>query len=64
MGELLPRQRAQARRKGWMAVGGWAVTVLLGMNGAPWWLIAPVLVVAGWLTRVWFLYRAQWGLRF
>lgn len=63
MGELLPRQRAEARSKGWMAVGAWAGAALLGTQG--WWFLGlAAAAVAVWLTRAWFSYRAQWGLRF
>lgn len=64
MGELLPKQRAEAARMGWMAVAGWAGTgivvlvvhkVLLGLLGAG---------VAVWLTWRWFKFRASWGMRF
>jgi hypothetical protein len=63
MGELLPKQRSEARKRGWTALAAWTAAALLGWN-LSWWLAAPLLLVAGWLTRSWFLYRAQWGLRF
>ena len=63
MGELLPKQRAEASRKGWMAVAGWVVTGLITWRIG---LLVGVLgaVAAAWLTGQWFAYRAKWGLRF
>jgi hypothetical protein len=62
--ELLPKQRAEAGRRGWLAVGGWAVTAAFF-----WWyslgfLSVAAAVGAAFLTRRWFQYRAQWGMRF
>jgi len=64
MGEMLSTQKAEARKLGWQAVAGWALTVLLVWEH---WSI--ILVVAGgalavWLTRRWFAFRAKWGMRF
>ncbi len=64
MGELLPKQRAEAARLGWMAVLGWAG------GGAAFFLVHSLLLtlvaagVASWLTWRWFMFRAKWGMRF
>lgn len=65
MTALLSKQRAEAKKRGWMAVGGWGVTGLLASWGWAW-AIPALFAAAGaaWLTRRWFQYRAQWGLRF
>ncbi len=64
MGELLPKQRAEAARMGWTAVAAWAGTglavlvihkIVVGLIGAG---------VAAWLTWRWFKFRASWGMRF
>jgi hypothetical protein len=65
MNALLPKQRTEARKRGWQALGAWGVAGLLGTWGWAW--AFPALVAAGaavWLTRRWFQFRAQWGLRF
>ncbi len=61
--ELLPKQRAEASKRGWMAVGGWA------LSGVMFWYSMGFLVIlamggAAWLTWRWFQYRAGWGMRF
>lgn len=63
MGELLPKQRAEAARLGWMAVAGWGGSVLLFL------VKMKLLAVFGagaavWLTWRWFKFRASWGMRF
>lgn len=61
--QLLPKQRAEARTKGWLAVGGWA---LAGLFIFKWWLFGAFLAIAGagFLTWRWFSFRAKWGMRF
>lgn len=64
MGELMSQQKQTASRRGWLAVAGWlgtawaifsAHSLFLGLIGA---------AIAVFLTRRWFQYRAQWGMRF
>lgn len=61
--ELLPKQRAEASRRGWMAVGGFGLTTAFLFNSM-WFMGFLALAGAVWLTRRWFQYRAQWGMRF
>lgn len=63
MGELLPKQRAEAARRGWMAVAGWGGTGLLWMIKLKF-LALVGIGAAVWLTWRWFKYRATWGMRF
>lgn len=62
-GGPLSTQKAEAARRGWMAVAGWALTPILAWKAG--WLLG-ILAVAGavWLTSRWFKYRAEWGMRF
>lgn len=65
MTALMSKQRAEARKRGWLAVAGWGVTGLFATWGWAW--AIPALFAAGgaaWLTRRWFQYRAEWGMRF
>ena len=61
--DLLPNQRRQAARLGWMAVGGWLATGLFAWWG---WGLATILPLGGavMLTLRWFQFRAKWGMRF
>lgn len=63
MGELMQTQKATAARRGWMAVGGWAVTGWALVGGHVFFGLA-LGAAAVWLTRRWFNYRASWGMRF
>lgn len=62
--DLLPKQRAEASRKGWMAVGGWAASGAALVLVHSWLLAGIAAAVAVWLTIGWFRYRASWGMRF
>ncbi len=64
MGEMLSTQKSEARKLGWQAVGGWALTGLLVWKHWSVVLIVVGVALAAWLTRRWFAYRAQWGMRF
>ncbi len=63
MGELMSTQKQTAARRGWLAIAGWVGTgvalvaghFVVGLFGAG---------IAVFLTRRWFQYRAQWGMRF
>ena len=61
--ELLPKQRAEARKLGLQAVAGWGVMALLAFKASGI-LAALAAGVAVWLTVRWFRYRASWGMRF
>jgi hypothetical protein len=61
--QLLPNQRREAARLGWMAVGGWAASGLAVYWSWGGWTILP-LIGAAWLTWRWFQFRAKWGMRF
>lgn len=64
MGELLPKQRAEAARKGWTALGVWAASgaSVLFLH---WYFVGVVAGgFAAWLTWQWFMFRAKWGMRF
>ena len=61
--DLLPNQRRQASRLGWMAVGGWLATGLAVYWSWGWLTILP-LGGAVMMTRRWFQFRAKWGMRF
>lgn len=64
MGELLPKQRAEAARLGWTAVLGWAGSGAAFLFLHSLLLTLVVAGVASWLTWRWFMFRAKWGLRF
>ncbi len=63
MGELMAQQKATAARRGWIAVAGWVGTVWALVGGHLFLGLAGV-GLAIFLTRRWFQYRAQWGMRF
>jgi hypothetical protein len=62
-GGPLSTQKSEAARRGWLAVAGWALTPILLWKAG---LIVGIVVaaVSVWLTKRWFDYRAQWGMRF
>jgi hypothetical protein len=60
---LMSRDQAEAKKKGWIAVAGWAG------SGALFFLHFPILGVVGigasvYLTYRWFIFRAKRGMRF
>lgn len=63
MGELMTQQKQTAARRGWLAIAGWIGTGWAAIGGH---FMLAVLVagVAVFLTRRWWQYRAQWGMRF
>ncbi|MSP93031.1 MAG: hypothetical protein EXR79_14725 [Myxococcales bacterium] len=62
-GGPLSTQKAEAARRGWIAVVGWALTPILVVKAG--WILGLVAAgVAVWLTSRWFKYRAEWGMRF
>ena len=60
---LMSRDRAQARRKGILALAGYGGAGLLFLAH---WPILGLLAVggAGYLTYDWFMFRAKRGMRF
>lgn len=64
MGDLLPKQRAEAARLGWLAVAGWGGTGLVLFFVKVKLLALIGAAAAVWLTWRWFKYRASWGMRF
>lgn len=63
MGEMMVQQKQTAARRGWLAVAGWAGTGWMLFNGYFFFGVLGV-ALAVFLTRRWFQYRAQWGMRF
>ncbi len=63
MGELMTVQKKTAARRGWLAVAGWVGTGW-AVFGGHLFLAVFVAGLAVYLTRSWFQYRAQWGMRF
>jgi hypothetical protein len=60
---LVGRDRAEAKKKGWLAVAAWAGTGFLAFNSS-FLLMIPAAIGAGYLTLRWFRFRAQRGMRF
>ena len=63
MGTLMLRDKADARKKGWLAVGAWGGSTLLLFGGFH---VVGAGAVAGaaYLTYQWFMFRAKRGMRF
>ena len=60
---LIARDKVEAKKKGMLAVGAGAGTVLLFAAGWP--LMGTAAAAgAGYLTWKWFLFRAKRGMRF
>ncbi len=60
---LMSRDKAEARKKGLLALGAWGgAGVLMAID----WPIFAVAAVggAGYLTYKWFMFRAKRGMRF
>lgn len=55
--------RANARQKGFLALGAASATVVLSMWLSPFFLLfgAPLTL---WMAYKWLRYRAEWGMRF
>jgi len=63
MESLVSRDRAQAKKKGFLAAAAWGGTVALGLAAGPV-LWVPAAAGAGYLTYKWFMFRAKRGMRF
>jgi hypothetical protein len=65
---MLTKQKDEAAKRGRQAGLAWIITGAVAgatLFGAGSWLLTAVGVgVSGYLTRRWFRYRAEWGLRF
>jgi hypothetical protein len=60
---LMTQDKAEAKKKGVVAIGAWGGTALLLAGGFP--VLGAVGVAgAGYLTVKWFMYRAKRGMRF
>jgi len=60
---LMARDKAEAKKKGFMAIGVWGGSALL--LAANWPIAATGAAVgAAYLTYKWFVYRAKRGMRF
>jgi hypothetical protein len=60
---LMTQDKAEAKKKGIMAIGAWSGSALLLVGGFP--ILGTVAIGgAGYLTYKWFMYRAKRGMRF
>lgn len=65
MDSLVSRDKAEAKKKGYVALGAWGGTAVLGLVvGAPLVLTAAAGGGAAYFTYKWFMYRAKRGMRF
>jgi len=64
MESLVSRDKAQAKKKGYLAAAAWGGTALVGWAGLPFLLLVPAAAGAGYLTYKWFMFRAKRGMRF
>ncbi len=60
---LISQDKAEAKKKGYLALGAWAGAGLLVAVSAP--VLGGIAAGgAGFLTYKWFMYRAKRGMRF
>jgi len=60
---LMSRDRAEARKRGWIALSAWAGSGILVFYHAPF-LALLAAGAAAYLTYRWFVFRAKRGMRF
>jgi len=58
----LTKQKKEARKKGYAALGSVALTTLFTLM-SPYFLL-PGIPASAWFTYRWFKYRAKWGIKF
>jgi len=62
MGELMKRQKDEAKKQGYAAAGTTTATILASAILSPWFLV-PGVPVSAYLAWRWLKYRGKWGMK-